>query len=276
MFDINFKKLNNLDRFKSNPNNLKLVEDFIIYIFFNDDREFAEREVKKLREQVKSDKEFWDLFFMKYKFPNIFNSFLEINKISNISDVISVGANIENKSKEVVGYLERDKEVIKRFVYYNRLRQEDILKIVSHQLQTPLKLLNGKIRTKLFFTSKNEISKEFGINKRTLNKWLDIVGLGNKYKGKRKIGFDEYTEIFTAFFTSENENFNINDNLQAYKERIDKGLKFSKSKIASLTESDYKVQKENLKKFEYYHFTDVFPYSIATLFVEKMGEEIDF
>ena len=29
-----------------------------------------------------------------------------------------------------------------------------------------------------------------------------------------------------------NENFNINDNLQAYKERIDKGLKFSKSKIA--------------------------------------------
>ncbi|MCH3885688.1 hypothetical protein [Tenacibaculum aquimarinum] len=277
MFDKIFEKLNDYDRFKSNPNNLKLVEDFLIYIFFNDDREFAKKEVKKLREQVQTDKEFWDLFFTKYKFPNIFKSFLEINKISNISDVILTAANIKDRSKDIVGYSERDKELLQRFITYRKLREHDILKMVSHQLQIPKeKLIEEQLKINFFFTSKTNICKEFGVNKRTLNKWLEIVGLGSRFKGRKKLNFKEYEEIFTALFTSEYEDLNINDNLQAYKERIKRGLKFSKSKIATLTESDYKVQKENLKKFEYYHFTDVFPYSIATLLVEKMGEEIDF
>lgn len=276
MFDKIFTKLNDFDRFKSNPNNFKLAEDFIIYIFFNDDREFAEKEVRKLRKQVNSDKEFWSLFFMKYKFPNIFNSFGKITEISNFSDVILTVANIEDKSKEVFNYSERDKEILKRFIYYYRLRYNDILKMVSYQFQIPLELLNKQIRTKLFFTSKKVISDEFGVNKRTFNKWLVIVGLGDKYKGKKRIYFDEYIEIFTALFLSKSEKLDLNNSLETYRKRIEKGMKFSKSDIANLSSSDIKTQKDNLRKIDKYNLGNIFSYSVTKLFVEKMGSEIDF
>lgn len=277
MFDNIFTKIPDYEKFKSNPNNLKLLEDFIIFIFFNDDRKIAEIEIKKLRKQVNSDEEFWVLFLKKYKFPDIFRSFSELAAMSNISSVISTVASVQDKSKEVKDYSDKNKYILERFANYYKLRQNDILKVLSNQLDIPQKNVNEKnLKTNLFYTCKQSISDEFGVNKRTFNKWLEMSGLGEKYKGKRKINFDEYIEIFTTLFISENEEFDITNNVQIYRNRIKKGMKFNKSDITYLLDSDLKTQKDNLKKIEEYNFTDVFSYSTSKLFIEKMGGEINF
>ena len=128
----------------------------------------------------------------------------------------------------------------------------------------------------MIYTSKSKISDEFGVDKRTLNKWLEVVGLSEKFKGKRKIYLKEYMEIYSALFISKNENFNISKNLILYQKRLIKGMSFNKSDLASLTSSDSKTLKDNLKKNEFYSFLDVFPYSICQNLVDQMGDEINF
>jgi len=86
----------------------------------------------------------------------------------------------------------------------------------------------------------------------------------------------ERVYIYSALFLSEEENFNISENLKIYEKRLSEGMSFNKSKIASLISSNLKTQKSNLKKIDFYSFSDVFPYSIAKSLVEKMGDEIKF
>ncbi|WP_157730241.1 hypothetical protein [Tenacibaculum jejuense] len=149
-----------------------------------------------------------------------------------------------------------------------------------------LKILNLEeeiIKKKLFSTNKTNIASEFGVDIKTLNKWLNIL-FNDRFKGVRKIYYDDYIEIFKALFLAKGEKLDFSKNINIYRKRLSKGLKHRKKDIVKYTNEGssldvstlLKIQKEELSKNNYYLFTDVFPYSITKLLVEELGDEMEF
>lgn len=137
--------------------------------------------------------------------------------------------------------------------------------------------------------SQSAIAKEWGIDSDTLSKWFKILFGDNVFKGRKKITFEEYKDIYRRFFYKE-----IDDNLLKEGVIIDsvdmdklislvtfKGNTFSKKDIIELgfdlerepTTKDYNRAKLILsKEFEYYNQLNKFPNSLACQLIACLKE----
>lgn len=206
----------------------------------------------------------------------------ELKEIDYLTDCISIQSSLQSneKLKELVVKIpEEHWGVMDEFFYQN---MEEIKEVAFDKLGL-LGLEKEVIKKKLFSTTKRNIAVEFGVDIKTLNKWLVIL-FQDKFNGERKIYYKEYVEIFKALFLAEGEDLDLAEHMSTYKTRLDKGLNFRKKDIAEYINegSDLdisgllKIQKEQLRDNESYNFTNVFPYSIMKVLVEELGDEIDF
>lgn len=128
---------------------------------------------------------------------------------------------------------------------------------------------------KLFTINKEQLSQEFDVNKRTLNKWLKYF-FGQKYSGNRKIYLDDYVVIFKTFYLLDNENMKGEDLYKLIQKRIISGPSYFKNDIASYVGSNLVTQKNNVEQLYFYNYFDKFPYSLAQQIACKMGEPLKF
>lgn len=134
--------------------------------------------------------------------------------------------------------------------------------------------------SKIITYSKQEIASEFGIDKKTLNKWLCLVYGYDKFKERKKINFLEYLEIFNAFFLTEaEEKLDLNANLESAMTRVLQGVTYTKSEIIELginvkeeiNRSEYNIAHKALqKKYSYFKKYDKYPVSIANSMIEDL------
>lgn len=216
-----------------------------------------------------------DNFSLMYFFKLLSKDLVEA---SGVVDMVKALSN--KKLKELVDKTPNEHwDIFDEFYLENK---ETIKEVVFDALGID-KLEKEAVKKRLFSTNKTNIANEFGVDIKTLNKWLEIF-FNDKFEGVRKIYYDEYIEIFKALFLAKDEELDLVENINTYKKRLSKGLKYRKKFIAEYTNEDspldvstlLKIQKEQLGDIEFYNFTDVYPYSIAKLLVEESGDEMDF
>lgn len=126
---------------------------------------------------------------------------------------------------------------------------------------------------KLFTINKEQLSQEFDVNKRTLNKWLKNF-FGQKYSGNRKIYLDDYLTIFKAFYMNQNESINKDGFLGKIKKRIISGPSYFKNDIAQYLDSNLTTQKKNVEQLDFHKLFDKVHYSLAHRIANEMGGTI--
>lgn len=121
--------------------------------------------------------------------------------------------------------------------------------------------------------SKNDISEDIGINKRTLNKWLKHY-YNTKYDNIRKVTFKTYFNIISKFTLKEDESLSfIKDNSDIYLNRLDSDLINNREdliKTEGLDDLNYKSLKENLKLQGLDSDMKKIPFSLKESFIKKI------
>lgn len=226
-----------------------------------------------------SDEEFkflLDGYLDVYDFlQELFSAFEEVKNITNFITFFE-----SNKSELKRLFLKIPKKQLLNFInFYDKNEKKFIT--VAKQIFGVNKL-DKEILNKFFTTSKQNISDEFLIDKKTLNKWLQEL-FGNRFSGRKKIYLPEYIEIYNTLIDEPKEYLDIVDFPKILK-RIHKGMSFNKTFIAFLTnfgtENDkstlLKIQKEGLNNFPIYNSINKFPYSLMRKLTVELGEELDF
>ncbi|MFC4164240.1 hypothetical protein ACFOWU_11265 [Epilithonimonas zeae] len=253
----------------------RLIENNLARIYGS--QEIAGERIKQIKETADSDNDFEQLLINELNVDFLMKLAEPLIKPVNITEIIS---GLKKLSEIDLQSFITNEDNLHNFF---NIDEKDEQKIIDENF-TILFNVNLKKMTndekkifliKKFTVNKDDITEEFGINKRTLNKWL-IYFFKDKYKGKRKIYLDEYLEIFSTFITSENEDLFEDFEIEKIYTRLKKGHSFYKSDIAFLLESDLKTQRENVKQVLLYNFMDKFPYRIMKEITDKMGGEIDF
>ncbi|WP_271407326.1 hypothetical protein [Tenacibaculum soleae] len=277
MFIKLFRLLKNLQstQFSIHEIGIKLIS----HIYFEGDENNFIEFIKKNSKENQTDKDV--NLIIERDFPLLYFMILLSEKLERSSGFTSIiKLSSDTKLKEVFNRVPKEHwDVFDKFYSENK----ETIKEVVYDVLGIDKLEKEVVKKKLFSTSKTNIANEFGVDIKTLNKWLKVF-FNDRFKGLRKINYEEYVEIFQALFLAEDEELDLVENINTYKKRLSKGLKYRKKFIAEHTNEDspldvstlLKIQKEQLGDIEFYNFTDVYPYSIAKLLVEKSGDEIGF
>lgn len=143
----------------------------------------------------------------------------------------------------------------------------------------------GKDKLEAFKFSKTDMANEFEIDKKTLNKWLELLNLNSKYfkNNKRLISFNEYNEIFKKLFTESEEDFDLKNKFEDYYIRFEEKKTLSKKDIVRLgfnlidspKTKDYDRAKEIIqenKDFDFYQEIDKYPYAIAIKLINYLNQ----
>ncbi|MFD2943260.1 hypothetical protein [Flavobacterium notoginsengisoli] len=268
-----------LDNYAINYKRLSLEQqqeltDQFFNLFYNDETELISR-LKELKEQSYTDEEIFEILKNETNL-DFWCMALQTFQLENISGLIKMLCAQQKDGSELLSLI-KNPEGLKRSLSIQKSLAECQLKAVfGIHLENKTREESKILTKKIFFTTKERIAAEFGCSKRTLLKWLEIC-FGDRFKRKgRKITIEEYIEIFEAFFSGNDENLDLNNDLNKYLNRIEKGNSFSKSDLAELCYSDLKTQKENLKKIAFYRSVDKFPYSICKELADKMGYPLEF
>lgn len=191
---------------------------------------------------------------------------LHTNKLTGIIR----GAKELNDSKDKL-FKDVNVDFLKMLLEKQKIISEHFLCTLFNIKEKPLttQSLSEAIKKDIYYT-KEEIAAEFGIDKKTLNKWLMAIS-GNKYSGRKKLEFLEYKEIFESLFLANDEDkLDIDRNFEIYFGRLGL-LSRQKSDLVEATSSDYKTLKANAEKIcTFYPQMNVFPYCISEAIIEKM------
>lgn len=212
--------------------------------------EEAENVAKSLNNTNKwTDESFNEFLKLLYldKFKEIFepivfaNGYIELfKKLAGLTNKInSVLTNMDNQELEVLNkYLNE----IRKDKYFEKAAKKGIFGKKRYSLQ-----ILGKLKV----TTKDEISKEIGIDKETLNKWLENSFGKKKFFNTRKINLLDYLIIMLKFSTAEHEKKGfMNDDINAYADRLTNDLVHNRADLLNderLDDLNYKSLKENLK-----------------------------
>ncbi|MEL1254106.1 hypothetical protein AAEO57_09990 [Flavobacterium sp. DGU38] len=229
----------------------------------------------QLKDQSYSDQEIFEMLKNETNL-DFWLKVSEIIQLDTITGVIKTSSSLQESADELMNLITDHDGIKKIFEMQKPLAEYNFKTVFNTDLQGK-NIDECKERTKgLVFVTKETIAKEFECNKRTLSKWLR-EHFGNRFsRNNRKITINEYIEIFEAFFLSEDENLDLNNDLDKYLKRVEKGMSFSKSDLAWLCSSDLKTQKGNLKKIAFYSSINKFPYSKLKEWALKMGYELEF
>ncbi|WP_366183269.1 hypothetical protein [Flavobacterium ovatum] len=228
-----------------------------------------------LKEQSKSDEEISDIL-MKEINLDFYLRLSEIVQLGGIMDIIQLESKLHEHRNELFSLVTNPKGLERMFQIQKQLAEYQIKTLFNIDLEGKTREESKELLKVILYTTKENIAKEFGISKKTLIKWLKN-SFGERFeRPDRKIAMNEYKEIFEAFFLSDDEVLDLNNDLGKYIRRMNKGVNFNKSDIAFLCDSDVKTQKANLMKIALYSSANIFSYSVAKEFASRMGCELDF
>lgn len=247
----------------------------IFFTMFYGDREELISGLTQFKEQSYSDQEISEILEKRTNLEFFFN-ILETLQLENITGLIKTQSSLHKSGDEVLNLI-TDQQGLKKMMEMQNPFAHYIFKTVfGLDLQGKTGDECKELTKTLVYVTKETIAKEFGCNKRTLSKWLRIH-FGDRFsRNDRKIAINEYIEIFEAFFLSNTENLDLNNDLDKYLKRIEKGMSFGKSELAELCSSDLKTQKQSLRKIAFYSSINKFPYAILKNWAGKMGSEPEF
>ena len=200
----------------------------------------------------------------------------EILELDTITGVIKASSSLQESGDELMNLITDHDGIRKIFEVQKSVAEYNFKTFFDIDLQGKTSNECKELTKGLVYVTKETIAEEFGCNKRTLSKWLESR-FGDRFIRKdRKITINEYIEIFENFFLSDHQNLDLNNDLDKYLKRVEKGMSFSKSELAELCSSDLKTQKGNLKEIAFYSSINKFPYSRLKELALKMGCELEF
>lgn len=264
-----------LEKYKNLPfeKQEELITAFFVMVY-GGEKQLLSR-LNELKKQSKSDEEIFEILKIETNF-NYWLRVSEILDINNMSALIETTSKLEESTDELLSLI-TDPEGLKKMLAIEKPFAEYYLKtLFGIDLEDKTREESKILLKRIAYITKETIATEFKCNKRTLTKWLEIY-FGDRFVRKdRKITIEEYIEIFEAFFLNDDEILDLNNDLNKYLKRLQKGINFNKSDLARLCDSDLKTQRENLKKIAYFSCLDKFPYSICENLASRMGSELKF
>ncbi|UPZ16249.1 hypothetical protein [Flavobacterium humidisoli] len=245
----------------------------LFVMFYGGEKQLISR-LNELKEESNTDEEIFEILKIETNF-NFWLKVSEILQFNNISDLIESTNKLQFNS-ELASLITDHEGLTKMFAIQKSFAEYVFATSFDINLEGKTREESKILLKRIAYVTKETIAAEFKCNKRTLKKWLKIY-FGDRFVRKdRKITMEEYIEIFEAFFLSDDEKLNLNNDLSKYLKRLQEGINFNKSDLALLCDSDLKTQRENLKKIAYFSYLDKFPYSICKNLASQMGHELEF
>lgn len=274
------KKINSLPKKRASV----FYDNMLVFLLGDGNREKAIIKFKNLRVESNSEEAFHEAFKkeINYDFFNALKQHLNFNSISG--SIRSIKA-IKEYAPELKKLVTNQRGLDKLLDNKNGLRSIVIKTIFYKKKEADNQEQLMEIIFKEFSISKERIAnEEFGVDKKTFNKWLEETGLFKEefYKplserGKKGVYLDEYVHIFeTLFLAKEEGKLDIENNIDTYIDRLNSKMSFTKDDIVQICVSNIKTQKEVLRKVAYYNFIDKFPYSLSKELVENMGSKFNY
>lgn len=274
------KKINSLPKKRASV----LLNGTLVYLLGDGNKEKAINKLQALKDEANSEEEFLEAFKREVNYDFFIALYSELN-FNNISGIMRSFKSIKEKVPELKKLITNQKGVDKILNDKSGLKSIIVKTIFIKQNEeiTDDELMMSLF--KQFSISKERIAnEEFGVDKKTFNKWLEETGLFKEefYKplserGKKGVYLDEYVHIFeTLFLAKEEGKLDIENNIDTYIDRLNSKMSFTKDDIVQICESNIKTQKEVLRKLAYYNFINKFPYSLSKELVEKMWSEINY
>ncbi|MBP4140052.1 hypothetical protein [Flavobacterium geliluteum] len=267
-----------LNKFLENYNKLSFEKEeelnTIFFVMFYGGEKELKSKLNELKKQLKTDEEIFEILKIETNF-SFWVKVSEIMVLNNISALIETKSKLQESRDELLSLI-TDHEGLKKMLTIQKPFAEYYLKtLFGIDLEDKTREESKILLKKIIYVTKETIAVEFKCNKRTLTKWLEFY-FGDRFVRKdRKITIDEYIEIFEAFFLSD-EKLHLNNDLNKYLKRLQKGVTFNKSDLALLCDSDLKTQRENLKKIAIFSCLNKYPYSICKDLASRMGYELEF
>lgn len=221
------------------------------------------KEVKTLRKKFVDELEFINSLFQLIYSEKILQFLRPLQDVKDLPDLIKYVSELNSNEAPL---LISENELLEIIRMQDIYKQEVELLIQNEKID-----LFKELDKKLSFTIK-EIRESLPLNQRTFTKWLQYF-FKDKYDKVRKITLTQYIEIYEKLLLKEDEvKFNFSFDAQAYFERIEGGLVFSKKKLAQITTSDYKQLKIKMEKMEVnLPGVNRLPYTLAQKIIEEMG-----
>ncbi|WP_417291488.1 hypothetical protein [Corallibacter sp.] len=274
------KKINSLPKKRASV----LLNGTLVYLLGDGNKEKAINKLQALKDEANSEEEFLEAFKREVNY-DFFNALYSELNFNNISGIMRSFKSIKEKVPELKKLITNQKGVDKILNDKSGLKSIIVktIFIKKNEEITDDELMMSLF--KQFSISKERIAnEEFGVDKKTFNKWLEETGLFKEefYKplserGKKGVYLDEYVHIFeTLFLAKEEGKLDIENNIDTYIYRLNSKMSFQKDDIVQICESNIKTQKEVLRKLAYYNFINKFPYSLSRELVNKMWSEINY
>lgn len=274
------KKINSLPKKRASV----LLNGTLVYLLGDGNKEKAINKLQVLKDEANSEEEFLEAFKREVNY-DFFNALYSELNFNNISGIVRSFKSIKEKVPELKKLITNQKGVDKILNDKSGLKSIIVKTIFIKQNEeiTDDELMMSLF--KQFSISKERIAnEEFGVDKKTFNKWLEETGLFKEefYKplserGKKGVYLDEYVHIFeTLFLAKEEGKLDIENNIDTYIDRLNSKMSFTKDDIVQICVSNIKTQKEVLRKVAYYNFIDKFPYSLSKELVENMGSKFNY
>lgn len=250
---------------------VELFEKSLIYLYGSEDA--ARNQLKQISESSKTPSEFEDAFNREFNVKFLSMLFTPL-LTTNLSALIKGAKELEDSVERLAPHITNPTMLQSQLNEQLNIGQL-VFKMIFDLADKPVtkETVVESIKNLIYFT-KEEISNEFGVDKKTLGKWLDAVGMGEKYFGRKKLNILEYVEIFSALFLASSEQkLDLNKHFEYYFSRLNQ-MAYKKEDLVQLTGSDYKTLRENSEKsIPAYNELNIFPYHIAMAIMQKMGEE---
>ncbi|EDP96758.1 hypothetical protein KAOT1_16383 [Kordia algicida OT-1] len=261
-----------------------LLNSTLVYLLGDGNKEKAINKLQALKDEANSEEEFLEAFKREVNY-DFFNALYSELNFNNISGIMRSFKSIKEKVPELKKLITNQKGVDKILNDKSGLKSIIVKTIFIKKNE---EITDDELMMSLFnqfSISKERIAnEEFGVDKKTFNKWLEETGLFKEefYKplserGKKGVYLDEYVHIFeTLFLAKEEGKLDIENNIDTYIDRLNNKMSFQKDDIVQICESKIKTQKEVLRKVAYYNFIDKFPYSLSKELVENMGSKFNY
>jgi len=268
-----------LDKFLENYKRLsfekeeELTNNFFV-MFYGGEKELLSR-LDKLKEQSNTDEEIFEILKIETNL-DFWLKIEEILQFNNITELIKATSRLQENRDELVNLITDYEGLKKMFAIQKPFAEYNFETLFDINFDGKNREESKNLAKGIIYVTKETIAKEFDCNKRTLTKWLKICFEDRFIRKDRKIIIEEYIEIFEKFFLNDDEYLDLNNDLNKYLNRLEKGVNFSKSDLAKLCDSDLKTQKENLKKIAFFSSINKYPYSICENLASRMGYELEF
>lgn len=254
--------------------NFPSILDQICILRFGSE-EKAKKKVLKLSHNGTLDENGFNKLMELLYLDKIIDVFKPLTEKAGLINLIKAASEVQIRAKNLRQNLSKEEfKIIQSYIENIPDEKEYLSLLFPGKTKIVQNKMIGTLVNSMFSTSKEKIAKEYKIDKKTLNKWLNHF-FGKKFDNVKKIKFKDYLQITLKFSLRENEDkFFIGKNLEEYVLRLDTDLvhnRCSLLKIDGMDDLYYKSLKENLKLQNFDSDLKKIPYSMKEQIVDKLN-----